>query len=111
MSLATETIHVPLEQSDGGPIRIAGSRVTLDTVVEAFEQGETPETIVDHYPGIALEDVYAVIAYYLRHKEEVGIYLEGRRQRAEEVRRDVLSRNSQEGLREQLLARRAAKQE
>ena len=110
MPIALDAVSVPLELADDGCIRVAGSRVTLDTIVTAFEQGETPESIADQYPGLALEDAYAVVAYYLRNREEVAAYLQERGRKAEAVRRGVESRHSQNGLREQLLARRAAKQ-
>jgi uncharacterized protein (DUF433 family) len=94
-----------------GCIRVAGSRVTLDTIVAVFDQGETPESIVDQYPGLLLDDVYALVAYYLRNREEVAAYLHERTQKAEAVRREVEARHSQIGLRERLLARRAAKKQ
>jgi len=72
-------------------------------------QGETPESIVDQYPGLLLDDVYAVVDYYLRNREEVAAYLRERAQKAAAVRREVEARHSQNGLRERLLARRAAK--
>jgi len=34
---------------------------------------------------MTLADIYAVIAYYLRHREEIEAYLDAREQRAEEV--------------------------
>jgi uncharacterized protein (DUF433 family) len=89
-----------------GCIRVAGSRVTLDTIAAAFDQGETPESIIDQYPGLALDDVYAVVTYYLRNREEVAAYLRERAQKADAVRREVEARQSQNGLRERLLARR-----
>ena len=109
MSIVLDAVSIPLEVSEGGCFRVAGSRVTLDTIVTAFEQGETPESIVDQYPGLALDDVYAVVAYYLRNRESVAQYLRGRAEKAVSVRREVESRHSQNGLRDRLLARRAAK--
>ena len=110
MSMAQTAVSIPLELAEDGLIRVVGSRVTLDTIVAAFEQGETPESIVDQYPGLALDDVYAVITYYLRNREEVAAYLEERRRKAGAVRQEVQARHSQDGLRERLLSRRAAKQ-
>ncbi len=104
MSIVLGAVSVPLEVTDDGPIRVSGTRVTLDTIVAAFEQGETPESIVDQYPGLALDDVYAVVAYYLRNRAEIAAYLQERGHKAEEVRRQVESRHSQNGLRERLLA-------
>ena len=78
MSIVLEALSVPLQMAGDGCIRVAGSRVTLDTIVAAFDQGETPESIVDQYPGLLLDDVYAVVAYYLRNREEVAAYLRDR---------------------------------
>jgi hypothetical protein len=41
---------------------------------------------VQRYPTVTLADIYAVMAYYLRHREEIEAYLDAREQRAEEFR-------------------------
>jgi uncharacterized protein (DUF433 family) len=107
MSLVIEADPVPLSIDEDGVARIVGSRVTLDTIVTAFEQGETPESITDQYPGIAVEDVYAVVTYYLRHRSEVETYLAERNRQHEMARRENEKRFSQNGLRQRLLARRS----
>jgi uncharacterized protein (DUF433 family) len=78
MSIAFSAEPVPLSREDNGDIRVADSRVLLDLVVHAFDEGATPETIVQMYPTLQLPDVYAVITYYLRHRDEVKAYLEMR---------------------------------
>lgn len=45
---------------------VAGSRVSLDSIVYAFLQGDTAESIAQSFPAISLESVYGAIAYYLR---------------------------------------------
>jgi uncharacterized protein (DUF433 family) len=67
--------------ADGG-IRVGGTRVTLDTVVAAFDSGATAEEIVQQYPSLTLADVYSVIAYYLRHESKVRAYLAERQRKA-----------------------------
>jgi hypothetical protein len=59
--------------------------VLLELVVDAFEDGATPETIVQRYETLDLSDVYAVISYYLRHRQEVAAYLRRREDKAAEV--------------------------
>src|SRR5262245_62035301 len=55
---------------------IAGTRVSLDSVVLAFQNGLSPETIaVECFPVLTLEQVYGAITYYLSHKAEVDDYL------------------------------------
>ena len=55
------------------------SRIGLDLVVEQYENGMTPEDMVRRYDTLALADVHAVIAYYLRHRDAVRAYLKTRR--------------------------------
>jgi hypothetical protein len=82
--------------------------VLPDLVVHAFDEGATPETIVQMYPTLQLPDVYAVITYYLRHRDEVRGYLEMREQRAEQIRTRIQSQQPDiEDIRQRLLARRA----
>jgi uncharacterized protein (DUF433 family) len=107
LALATEPI--PLHTDQGGVVRVGGTRVTLDSVVYAFEEGSTAEQILEQYPSLRQADVYAVISYYLRHREEVDAYIDQQRRRAEEVRQQDEARFDRSGIRERLLARRAAK--
>ncbi len=64
-----------------GVYRVGDTKVMVDSVVAAFHQGHSPETIQQQYPALSLEDVYGSIAYYLAHAAEVDAYL--RRQDAE----------------------------
>ncbi len=98
--------RVPIHTDADGVVRVAGTRVTLDTVVNAFENGATAEEIAQQYPTVPLVDVYSVITYYLRHKPEVEAYLEGRESLAERVREEVERRLPSADIRERLLARR-----
>jgi uncharacterized protein (DUF433 family) len=59
-----------------GVMRVADSRVMLDSVVASFEQGYSPETIRQQYPSLSLEDVYGAITYYLANRKEVDDYLQ-----------------------------------
>jgi uncharacterized protein (DUF433 family) len=58
-----------------GAYRITGTRVSLDSVVYAFLNGVSPESIVDSFPVLTLEQVYGAITYYLAHQGEVDAYL------------------------------------
>ena len=106
MSLPMTTETMPLETDTDGAVRIGGTRVTLDTIVAAFDEGATAEEIVYQYPSLKLADVYSVIGYYLRHRSGIEAYLRQRRQQADEVRKQNESRFSPHGVRERLLARR-----
>jgi uncharacterized protein (DUF433 family) len=59
---------------DGG-WRVAGTRVSLDSVVYAYWQGRLPEAIAADFPALSLEQVHGAIAFYLRHRAEIDQYL------------------------------------
>jgi uncharacterized protein (DUF433 family) len=107
MGLVIESKPVPLRTDEGGAVRVGGTRVTLDTVVTAFQQGATPEEIGQQYPSLRLADIYAVIWYYLQHRPEVEGYLRERGKEAERIRREMESRFTPTGVRERLMARQA----
>ena|SRR5215510_7259512 len=104
--LEIQPITAPLASDSNGVIKIAGSRVTLDTVIGAFIRGATAEEIAQQYPSISLADVYATISYYLQHREEVEKYLEKRRKHSRAVREQNQKRFDQSGIRARLLARK-----
>ena len=69
-----------IQQRDGG-YYVAETRVSLDSLVYAFRQGERPETIQQEFPSLSLEQVYGAIAFYLAHQAEVDAnILEGEEQ-------------------------------
>lgn len=106
MNTAETIERVPIHTDADGVVRVAGTRVTLDTIVGAFDAGATAEEIAQQYPSVPLADVYSVITFYLRHKSEVCDYLKRREEQAEQVREEVERRFPSAGLRERLLARR-----
>lgn len=72
----------------GGRPRIAGHRIRVMDIVVLHEQlGLTPAEIVSTYPTLTLADVYAALAFYFDHREEVQEDLSRDRQMAEEMRR------------------------
>jgi uncharacterized protein (DUF433 family) len=96
----------PLRSDADGVIRVGSSRVTLDTVVGAFQNGCTAEEIVMKYPSLDLTDVYATITYYLWNRAEIDAYLTRRAVNARAVRDEVELRHSSANIREMLLARK-----
>ena len=98
-----------LNEDADGAVRVGESRVLLELVIRAFQDGATPEMIVQRYSTLSLSDVYAAIAYYLRHRTEIEEYLARRERKAEEVRERI---ERQQGdlseIRTRLLARRGA---
>ena len=64
-----------VEQRDQG-YWVSNSRVSLESVIFAFLDGLSPETIVSEcFPVLSLEQVYGVITYYLSHRDEINAYL------------------------------------
>ena len=94
---------VPLRIDAGGAVRVGNTRITLETVVAAFQQGYAAEEIVSKFPALELADVYAVISYYLRHKAEIDIYLA---QTEATIRQQHPEMFDTAGIRERLVARR-----
>jgi len=107
MNLPLPADPVPLREDGRGGFRVGDSRVSLDVLLNEYEGGADPEGIVHAYPTLRLADVYAVIAYYLRHQDEVNDYLRKRQAEAAELRREIEGRQTDRGgLRAKLLARR-----
>ena len=64
-------------------IRIKGTRVGIEIVIEKFCEGESPNEIQQHYPHLTLKQIYATITYYLFNKNTIDTYMEAERKRAE----------------------------
>ena len=110
MVLAIAVEPAPLKITADNVVRVGKTRVTLDTVVAVFKQGATAEEIVYRYPSLKLSDIYATIAFYLNHQQEVEAYLEQREEQAQEIRKTNEARFDPQGLRDRLLARQAERE-
>lgn len=108
MTLTIERQIIPLTEDQLRVMRIGQTRVTLETVIHAFEQGHTAEEIVSHYPALPLADVYAVIAYYLSHRTEVLAYLQQQETKSTKVWTQIEAKTEYRNFRERLLARHRA---
>ena len=97
----------PLRIDEGGAVRVGKSRISLDLVVEQYENGMTPEDIVRVYDTLVLADVHDVIAYYLRHRDAVHAYLKRREADSKALRAKIETERPRIS-REELLARRSA---
>ena len=79
-----------VEQHDEG-YWITGTRVSLDSVVYAFLEGLSPESIVDSFDTLTIEEVYGAIAFYLGHRDVIDAYL-----KQSEAQFDELCRRARE---------------
>src|SRR5271157_4704389 len=111
MNMPIEAVAVPLFDDGQGGLRVIGTRVLLERIVHAFEDGATPEGIVQSYDTLQLADVYAVLTWYLRHKAEVADYLRSRADEAEAIRKTIEAKQPDRAeLRARLMARQAQKE-
>jgi len=61
---------------DTQDIRIKGSRIGIEIVIEDFLAGASPEEIAIRYPNFSLEQIYATITYYLANRDKIDAYIE-----------------------------------
>src|ERR1022692_2359446 len=117
----SETIEtIPMVTGADGVIRVSGTRVTLDSILLAFNDGATPEEIAQQYPSVPLADIYHLIGrvllgdypsvpladiyhligYHLRHAAEMEEYLRRRSRDSQELRQQNEARWSPGGVRQ-----------
>lgn len=89
MSLVLKSQKPPLREDETGAIRVGSSRVLLEIVIRAFQDGASAESIVDSYSALTLADTYGVIAYYLKNKDSVEEYLNQREELVESVKQRI----------------------
>ncbi|NDJ75504.1 MAG: DUF433 domain-containing protein [Chloroflexi bacterium] len=110
MGLPTQAEITAVKLDAEGVARVGGTRVTLDTVVYAFNRGATPEEIVQQYPALKLADVYGAIAYYLQFRADVDAYIALRERDAARIRQANEARFESAGSRARLLARQSERE-
>ena len=86
-----------VDEDSQGVLRVGSLGVSLDSVVIAFQQGHSAETIHQLYPALSLEDVYGAIAYYLANRDEVDQYLQRQEQLWDHVRQLRLGESKPSG--------------
>src|SRR4051812_21661300 len=76
-----------VRQEPNGALRIADTRVPLDSIVYAYLGGSLPERIHEQFPAVSLEEIHGSLAFYLANREEVGECLKRQDKLWEELRR------------------------
>ena len=99
-----------LTRTSEGVLRITGTRITLDSVIQAFHDGATPEEMCQDFPGLALPHIYSVLAFYLTQQDTVDAYLKDHTQATTIIRQELRSTHADflADLRNRLTARRAS---
>src|SRR5580658_9656320 len=64
-----------IEQRNGG-YYVAGTRISLDSVVYSFKRGNSPEGIREEFPFLEVWQIYGAVAFYLKHQEAIEQYLD-----------------------------------
>jgi uncharacterized protein (DUF433 family) len=112
MTTIETTQTVPLRLTPDGTIRLASTRVSLDSVVHHYRLGATAEQIAQKFPALDLADIYAALTYYLTHVDEVEDYLRREEVAGDEVQArleaDPQYQNRSANMRSRLLARKNA---
>ncbi len=77
-----------VEERDGG-YYIAGTRISLSSIIHAFQAGESPDEILRSFPLAGpLVKIYGAITFYLENREKVEAYLKEQDRRWEALRRE-----------------------
>ena len=113
--MALLTLHpdpAPLRIDEHGVARVGDSQVLLDIVIREFNNGAEPEAIAHGFPTLQVADVYAAIAYYLRHRAQIDDYIRNRELDAQKLRQTIeTAQAGRAELRARLLARQQAQME
>jgi uncharacterized protein (DUF433 family) len=107
MTTLPDTIVLPLLRDADGVLRVGKTRVMLDSVVSAFQEGLTAEEIAQQYPSVALANLYEILGFYLRHQTELDRELTDQRAKNQQQRSVYEAQHDPVGIRQRLLARRA----
>lgn len=78
----------PYVETVEGAYRVAGTRVSLDSIVYAFREGQTAESIAQAFPTLTLEQVYGAITFYLANSSQIDAYLAKGEEKYEKMRQE-----------------------
>ena len=73
--MQVQSLRVPLAADESGTLRVEGKRVSLEQLLNAFEEGATAEEITSAHAELTLAEVYAVLSFYLQHRRDIERYL------------------------------------
>jgi uncharacterized protein (DUF433 family) len=96
------------KRDDGERIRVKGTRVGIEILLEDYKKGRRPEEIQHSYPTVSLEEVYATITYFLHNQAEVSEYMRRSQELADAAYQEWLRTHKPSPLEERLRALRQA---
>jgi uncharacterized protein (DUF433 family) len=89
ISPATSTSsRISVEERNGG-YYVAGTRVSLDSIAQCFNEGLSPEAILGEFETLTLAQIFGAIAFYLENQPAIDSYRVRQMQRFEAVRRSA----------------------
>lgn len=88
---------------------VEGTRISLDSVVYAFQKGFSPESIVQSFPLLTLEQVYGAIAFYLANRADIDVYLAAEEEAVDAMPQPL--KTDDPALYNKLMAAKAARQQ
>lgn len=91
MATLEQTQTLPFQVSDDGTIRIARSRVSLESVIHHYKLGASAEQIVHKFPTLDLADAYSIISYYLNNQASVEEYIREQEEKGSRLQEKVES--------------------
>lgn len=100
-----EVVTIPLEKNPQGVIRVAGTRVSLDSIMHAYNTGATAEEIVLRFPSCSLDKIYTILSWALNHPQIVSEYLAEQSLQKQQLEAEIKRSYPSTGVRERLLAR------
>ncbi|MGA3043425.1 MAG: DUF433 domain-containing protein [Bryobacteraceae bacterium] len=71
-----------IDERNGG-YYVAGTRISLDSVVYSLRRGNSPGGIHEEYPLLSLQQILGATAFYLEHREAIDRYLEDKQREFE----------------------------
>jgi uncharacterized protein (DUF433 family) len=82
-----------IEQRDQG-FWIENTRISLDSIVYAFLNGESAESIAQNFPLLSLEQVYGAITFYLANQALIEQYLKIGQAEFDQLKQSIRKENS-----------------
>lgn len=97
----------PVRLDEHGVLRLGATRLIYQLIIEQFKSGRTPEGILEAYPSAPLADVYAGIAYYVRHRIELDEYFKTQDEEGERIAAQMNAKPEVQELKRKIMARKA----